>query len=115
MVAPVTMVAHDGSKFEAHPRLTVTGCGPQVSVTAARATSHGVTVTVNTSERGQLTLGGSGLRTLVKRKLAAGRHTLALAFTRAGRSAAHAHRKIRIDARLVVGKARANSHRKVVL
>jgi hypothetical protein len=115
LVAPVTMVAHDGAQLTAKPQLTIAGCGPQVSVLAARATTSGVAVTVNTSARGRLMIGGAGLRTVIVGNAGAGRHRLTLALTRAGKSAARAHRRIRIAARLIVGKEKASGHREVVL
>jgi hypothetical protein len=70
-------------------------------------------MTVKTSVRGRLRISGHGLRTLVRRGLGAGKHTLTVAFTHAGRVAARGHRKIAVTVGLVVGQQRASTRRRL--
>jgi uncharacterized repeat protein (TIGR01451 family) len=114
----VAMTAQNGAQVNESPKIEVPGCkppGPSVSIVGAHATRHGLSVTVKTSMRGRLKISGRGLRTLVKRNVAAGKHRLTIALTGAGRAAARRHKKVKLTVGLVVGKAKASAHRKVAL
>ena len=109
------MIAHDGATLKADPELQITGCGPQVKLTALHTTNHGVTLTATTTQHGRLQLSGPGLKTLTKPNLPAGQHTLTLAYTPAGRKAAHAHHKLHITAHLTAGKTTSTAHKQLKL
>jgi hypothetical protein len=109
------MTAHDGAQLTQTLKMQITGCKPTISIIHARATAHGLTITVKTTAQGRLRIAGQGLQTLTKRNMSAGTHTLTLPFTRAGRAAAHAHRKIELTAGLVAGKQKASTHERVAL
>jgi len=115
LVAPVTMVAHNGAEVSEDAKVQVTGCGASVSITGTHATKRSLTVSVTTSVQGRLRITGKGLKTLVKANLSAGTHKLTLAFTSAGKLAARKHNKIQITVGLVAGKQHTSKHKKVTL
>jgi hypothetical protein len=115
LTVPVSMVAHDGAQLTQTLKMQVTGCKPTITITHARATAHGLTVTLRTTTQGRLRITGHGLRTLTKRNVSAGTHTLTIPFTPAGRAAVHAHRKTQLTAGLVAGKQKASTHKRVAL
>ena len=117
LLAPVAMVAHNGATLTQTVKMEITGCKTKlgVSIVKAKATSKGLVLSVKTSERGRLTVSGRGLKTFLKKNVSAGTHKVTLAFTKAGKTAAKAHKKIEVTVGLVVGKQKASKHRKIVL
>jgi hypothetical protein len=115
LMAPVTMVGHNGAEVKESAKLQVTGCRPSISLVRAKVTSGGLSVTVRTSVRGRLIINGPGLRTLVKQGAGSGTHRLTLAFTSLGKRAARAHKAIRLNVGLVVGKQKVSKHKTIVL
>ena len=116
LLAPVTMVAHNGAQLTNNVKLTVTGCKatPKVSLVKARATASGLVLTVKTSTRGRLRVAGDGLQNFTK-NAGAGTHKVTVAFTAAGRAAARAHRRIQITVGLTVGKQNVSKHKKIIV
>jgi hypothetical protein len=115
LVAPVSMVAHDGAQFNHNVHLTIAGCKPSVVVLKAQGTAHSLQVAVRTTARGRLSISGAGLSTLVKQGVGVGTHKLTVGLTRAGRALARAHRRVRLTVELVAGKRRASAHKQAVL
>jgi hypothetical protein len=115
LIAPVSMVAHNGAQLSKNVRLQITGCKPSVSIQKAKGTAHGLAVTVKSTVQGRLTIGGAGLRTLTKRNLAAGTHSFTVALTAAGRAGARAHRKTQLRVGLAAGKQRVSAHKKITI
>ncbi len=104
LVVPVSMVAHDGSSISKNAEMKIMGCRPLVSIKHVQIGTHNLVVTVTTSVRGNLRLGGSGLRTLKRGNLRPGLHKMTIALTRPGVALALAHRKGLLIVKLVVGK-----------
>ncbi len=115
LVAPVTLVAHDGAQLTENAPVKITGCKPSISMPKIAASVHGLTVTVKTTAQGRLKLGGPGLQTLIERNLSAGTHRLTVPFTHAGKAAARRHKKITLAASLTAGKQVARAHKKIRL
>jgi hypothetical protein len=115
LVAPVSMVAHNGATLNKNVKVIIAGCRPSVSIGKTRGTSHGLSVTVKTTAQGRLRISGPGLKTLTRRNVSAGTHTLAVKLTSAGVAAAHAHKKTELTVGLVAGGQKATKHKKVAL
>ncbi len=115
LVIPVSMVAQNGAQLNQNVNVQIAGCPPSVTILKTKAHAHSLAVTVRTTAKGTLRLAGSGLKTLTKHKLGTGTHKFTLALTKAGRAAAHAHRRTQLKAKLTVGRRGASAHKKVVL
>lgn len=113
LVTPVTMVAQNGAQITQNAKLAITGCRPAVSIRKAHAAGNRLTLTVNTTARGRLQVGGAGLKTLVKKGVSAGTHTLSVALSPAGRRSVRSHRRINVHVGLTVGKSKASAHKSV--
>lgn len=115
LIAPVKLTGQNGAQIAENVQLQVVGCRPSVSIVKARVAGAHLTVTVKTTLQGRLTVGGIGLKTLLKPNLSAGTHQLTVSLTGVGKAAARAHRKLDLNVGLVGGKQRLSSHRKIVL
>lgn len=115
MLLSVLMTGQNGAQMSETPELQVEGCKPSVAITGSHAVRKGLSVTVRTSLRGRLRLGGDGLKTVVDRNVSPGTHGIVLKLTSRGRRLARGHRRTTLTAQLVVGKHRVGSHRKVAL
>ncbi len=115
LVAPVQLTGQNGAQIAEDVTLEIVGCRPSVSVVRAEASAQRLIVTVKTSVRGRLTIGGPGLEALTKRNVSAGTHRLAVALTSAGRVAARRHKQTELTLGLTVGKQKASTHKKIAL
>jgi hypothetical protein len=115
LVVPVTLVAHDGAEISKNTKMEIVGCPPSVSIERVEARAHGLAITLKTTARGRLKIGGHGLKTLVKRDVPPGTLKLTVAFSPAGRKATHKHGKITLTVGLVAGKSKASAHRNVAV
>ena len=98
LIAPTSIIGQNGAAFKQATRIAVTGCPkPTLRVTRAKATRHGVQVSVATTHSGTLVLSGGAFKTL-RKALAAGHHTLSAHLSSAGMRA----RKHRGRARLAL-------------
>jgi hypothetical protein len=98
LVMPTTIVGQNGAQVTKSTNIAVTGCGkPSIKITKAKIKGNTVLVTVTTTQRGTVTVSGSGLKT-IKKTLAAGAHQLKVSLTKNGRTARKHHKKTRVKA-----------------
>jgi uncharacterized repeat protein (TIGR01451 family) len=110
LLAPTTIVAQNGLQLSQATQVAVTGCPPSVSITRVVVKGGFATVTVKLSKAGNVKIAGPGLRTLIKRGLSAGTHQIRVGLSRAGKAAARAHKKIKVQASLTAaGQTVSNS------
>ncbi len=84
LTAPTSIVGQNGAAFKQNTKIAVTGCPkPTLKVTRAKATRHGVVVSVATTRSGTLVLSGGAFKTL-RKSLAAGHHTLSARLSSVG-------------------------------
>lgn len=115
LVAPVTITAHNGAQLTQNATLTIAGCGPSVSIVKARGKANGLSLAVQTSAPGRLTIEGRGLKPLARSGLGAGVHTVLVSLTNAGRRIARQHRAVQVNVGLQVGKRKASAQKRVAL
>jgi hypothetical protein len=78
---------------------------PTVKVTKAKLSGNALLVTVELSQKGTVRISGTGLRTTIKKNLAAGSHRIRVPLTRSGVAARKHHRKLIVHVALTVAGA----------
>jgi hypothetical protein len=78
---------------------------PTVKVIKVQLSHNALLVTVALSQKGTLRISGTGLRTTIKKNLAAGRHRIRVPLTRSGVAARKHHRKLIVHVALTVASA----------
>lgn len=79
---------------------------PTVKVTKVKVSRNALLVTVQLSQKGTVRISGTGLRTTIKKNLAAGSHRIRVPLTKSGVAARKHHRKLIVHVTLtVVGAA----------
>jgi hypothetical protein len=76
-----------------------------VKVIKAQLSGNALLVTVELSQKGTVRISGTGLRTTIKKNLAAGRHRIRVPLTRSGMAARKHHRKLVVHVALTVAGA----------
>ena len=115
---PITLIAHNGDQHKTNQKLQVTGCPPatpKVSLLKTTITTHGLTLRVKTSTRGQLQITGTSIKTLTQKNLPGGTHQFTLPLTKTGRSDARTHKKTNLTITLTTSKHKAQKHPKITL
>jgi hypothetical protein len=78
---------------------------PTVKVIKAQLSGNALLVTVELSQKGTVRISGTGLRTTIKKNLAAGSHRIRVPLTRSGVAAGKHHRKLIVHVALTVAGA----------
>jgi hypothetical protein len=78
---------------------------PTVKVIKVQLSHNALLVTVMLSQKGTVRISGRGLRTTIKKNLAAGRHRIRVPLTRSGVAARKHHRKLIVHVALTVAGA----------
>jgi hypothetical protein len=82
---------------------------PTVKVTRVKVTRNALLVTVELSQKGTVRISGTGLRTTIKKNLAAGRHRIRVPLTKSGVAARKHHRKLIVHVALTVAGRSASA------
>jgi hypothetical protein len=82
---------------------------PTVKVTRVKVTRNALLVTVELSQKGTVRISGTGLRTTIKKNLAAGSHRIRVPLTKSGVAARKHHRKLILHVALTVAGAASAS------
>jgi hypothetical protein len=82
---------------------------PTVKVIKVTLSHNALLVTVALSQKGTVRISGRGLRTTIKKNLAAGRHRIRVPLTRSGMAARKHHRKLIVHVALTVAGAASAS------
>jgi hypothetical protein len=82
---------------------------PTVKVTRVTVTRNALLVTVELSQKGTVRISGTGLRTTIKKNLAAGSHRIRVPLTKSGVAARKHHRKLIVHVALTVAGAASRS------
>ena len=102
--------AHSGATVTTAPIVVVpstTPVKPTVKVIRAKLSGNALLVTVKLSQKGTVRISGTGLRTTIKRNLAAGSHRIRVPLTKSGVAARQHHRKLVVHVALTVARAAA--------
>ncbi len=102
LVVPTLFKAQNGLEIHQNTPVAVTGCPPSLSITKTKVTGNSVSVTVKVGETGTVKITGRGLRTVTKRGVKAGTHTISVPLNATGRAAKRHGSKLRIHAALTV-------------
>jgi hypothetical protein len=78
---------------------------PTVKVTRVKVSHNALLVTVELSQKGTVRISGTGLRTTIKKNLAAGSHRIRVPLTRSGIAARKHNRKLIVHVALTVAGA----------
>jgi hypothetical protein len=95
LTMPTTIVGQNGAQVKQSTKISVTGCPPTVKVKKARVSGNTLLVTVTTTQKGTVTVGGTGLKT-TKMALGAGTQVIKVPMTRVGKAARQRHKKTKI-------------------
>ena len=109
LAMPTAFVAQSGAEIHQSTKIAVTGCTPtkskpRVMITKTKLKGNTLLVSVKTSATGRVRISGAGLETTTKKGLAAGKHQLEVALTKAGKKAKQQRKKLKLRASLTVGK-----------
>jgi hypothetical protein len=94
------------------PRVTIPGRAPvkpTVKVIKVTVSRNALLVTVELSQKGTVRISGRGLRTTIKKNLAAGRHRIRVPLTGSGMAARKHHRKLIVHVALTVAGRSASA------
>ena len=99
LVMPTTIVGQNGAQVTQSTKIAVTGCGakPSVKIKKAKLKGNAVLVTLVTSQKGTVTVSGSGLKS-IRKTLGAGTHQIKAPLTKTGRIARKLRRKTQVKA-----------------
>lgn len=98
LVMPTTIVGQNGAQIKRNTHIGITGCSkPSVRIAAAKRVAHNVFVTVETSQRGVVTISAAKLKT-TKKTVNAGKHRIKVPLTT--RRLSHHGTRIKLKARI---------------
>ncbi len=96
LLAPTRLTGQNGALVVRNTKINVTGCPPTVSITSASVHARSVSVHLNLSAAGTVTISGAGLRR-TSRHLSAGAQTVTVALGQAGLAAKRRHRTVKLS------------------
>jgi uncharacterized repeat protein (TIGR01451 family) len=107
LAMPTAITGQNGAVVKQTTKITVTGCGPSVTITKVKVSGNSLLVTVKTSATGRVRLSGYGLVTKVVNSLKGGVHTITVALTNSGIAMRKHGQKAKVRVSLTVGKQAA--------
>ncbi|HEX5309493.1 MAG TPA: hypothetical protein VFW38_10495 [Solirubrobacteraceae bacterium] len=114
LVMPTTIVGQNGAQAKRSTRISITGCSkPSLAITAAKRNARSVFVTVDTSQRGVVTISGAKLRT-TRKTVNAGRHRIKVPLTASPR-ASHKGSRTKLKAKITNSNGSASRAKKIRL
>jgi uncharacterized repeat protein (TIGR01451 family) len=99
---PVRFKASNGQEITQETPVSVTGCPPAVSISKMHVMGNSVLVTVTLGQGGTVKISGKGLKTVTKKGVKAGTHTITVPLTATGRAAKRHGGKLKVRAALTV-------------
>jgi hypothetical protein len=109
LVMPTTMTGQNGAQIKQNTRISVSGCG--VRILSRRVRGHKLVLKVRTPSAGKVTVRAKGMRARSRRVSKAVTVTFKLPLTRAGLSALHRHRPLKVKVRVgFAPRSKSESH-----
>jgi hypothetical protein len=118
LVMPTEITGQNGAVIKKNTKIAISGCAaskPKVSIAKIKVKGNALLVTVRTSAKGRVRISGKGLKTTMKKNLAAGTHRIRVPLTKKGRSMRRHHKKTKVRVSLTVGKQAVAKTRSVRL
>jgi hypothetical protein len=98
LAMPTEIIGQNGAVIKDTTAITTPGCPPSLTITKATMKGNAVLLTVKLNEAGTLRITGSGLKSVTKRAVTTGTHTISVPLSSAGRAAKRHHGKLKLKA-----------------
>ena len=97
---PTEIIAQDGAQISQTTPVGLLGCPPSVKVTKTKTKKASVQISFSLSTPGSVTISGKGLKSVTKKGLSAGTHSVTVSLNKAGIASHRAHRKFAASVKL---------------